>query len=76
MDAILKNQAEKLAHEIADKAATRQGLNGLTRSMLKTALERNRRGGRKSVGGRRAAYRFEVAIAVPQRADTKGPKTF
>jgi putative transposase len=40
MDAILKNQAEKLAHDIAGQATTLEDLNGLMRSMMKTALER------------------------------------
>ena len=40
MDAILKNQAEKLAREMAGQATTLEDLNGLMRSMMKTALER------------------------------------
>jgi transposase-like protein len=40
MDAILKNQAEKLGREMAGQATTLEDLNGLMRSMMKTALER------------------------------------
>jgi transposase-like protein len=40
MDAILKTQAEKLARDMAGQATTLDDLNGLMRSMMKTALER------------------------------------
>jgi putative transposase len=40
MDAILKTQAEKLANDIASQATTLDDLNGLMRSMMKSALER------------------------------------
>ena len=40
MDAILKTRAEQLAQEIAGQATTLEDLNGLMRSMMKTALER------------------------------------
>ena len=40
MDAILKNQAEKLARDIAGQATTLDDLNGFMRSMMKSALER------------------------------------
>jgi putative transposase len=40
MDAILKTQAEKLAREMATQATTLDDLNGLMRTMMKTALER------------------------------------
>jgi len=40
MDTILKTQAEKLAHEMATQATTLDDLNGLMRTMMKTALER------------------------------------
>ena len=40
MDAILKNQAEQLAREMATQATTLDDLNGLMRTMMKTALER------------------------------------
>jgi putative transposase len=40
MDAILKSQAEKLANELATQVATLEDLNGLMRTMMKTALER------------------------------------
>lgn len=40
MDAILKTQAEKLAREMATQATTIDDLNGLMRTMMKTALER------------------------------------
>lgn len=40
MDAILKGQAEKLANELAAQVATLEDLNGLMRTMMKTALER------------------------------------
>jgi putative transposase len=40
MDAILKNQAEQLAHELATQVTTLEDLNGLMRTMMKTALER------------------------------------
>lgn len=40
MDAILKDQAEKLAREMATQATTLDDLNGLMRTMMKSALER------------------------------------
>jgi putative transposase len=40
MDAILKSQAEKLANELATQVGTLEDLNGLMRTMMKTALER------------------------------------
>jgi transposase-like protein len=40
MDTILKTQAEKRAHEMATQATTLDDLNGLMRTMMKTALER------------------------------------
>ncbi|HJZ93545.1 MAG TPA: IS256 family transposase [Gemmataceae bacterium] len=40
MDAILKDRAEQLAQEMAGQATTLDDLNGLMRSMMKTALER------------------------------------
>ena len=40
MDAILKSQAEKLANELAAQVNTLEDLNGLMRTMMKTALER------------------------------------
>jgi transposase-like protein len=40
MDAILRNQAEKLARDMAGQATTLDDLNGLMRSMMKTAIER------------------------------------
>ena len=40
MDAILKEQAEKLANELAAQVTTLEDLNGLMRTMMKTALER------------------------------------
>jgi putative transposase len=40
MDAILKSQAEQLANELAAQLTTLEDLNGLMRTMMKTALER------------------------------------
>ena len=40
MDAALKTQAEKLAREMATQATTVDDLNGLLRTMMKSALER------------------------------------
>ena len=40
MDAILKSQAEQLAREMATQVTTLDDLNGLMRTMMKTALER------------------------------------
>ena len=40
MDANLKLKAEQLAHDIASQAQTLDDLNGLFRSLMKTALER------------------------------------
>jgi putative transposase len=40
MDAILQTQAEKLARDMATQATTLDDLNGLMRTMMKTALER------------------------------------
>lgn len=40
MDAILKGQAEQLANELAAQVTTLEDLNGLMRTMMKTALER------------------------------------
>ena len=39
MDAILKSQAETLANDLATQVTTLEDLNGLTRTMMKTALE-------------------------------------
>ena len=40
MDAILKSQAEQLAREMATQVTTLDDLNGLMRTLMKTALER------------------------------------
>src|ERR1044072_358953 len=40
MDAILKTQAEQLANELAGQVTTLDDLNGLMRTLMKTALER------------------------------------
>jgi putative transposase len=40
MDAILRNQAEQLARQMATQASTLDDLNGFLRSMMKAALER------------------------------------
>jgi putative transposase len=40
MDAILKTQAEQLARDMASQATTLDDLNGLMRSIMKSALER------------------------------------
>jgi putative transposase len=40
MDAILRSQAEQLANELAAQVTTLDDLNGLMRTMMKTALER------------------------------------
>lgn len=40
MDAILKTQAEQLAYELAGQVTTLDDLNGLMRTLMKTALER------------------------------------
>ncbi|MBN9118808.1 MAG: IS256 family transposase [Planctomycetes bacterium] len=40
MDVILKDQAEKFANELAVQVTTLDDLNGLMRTMMKTALER------------------------------------
>ena len=40
MDAILKGQAEQLANALAAQVTTLEDLNGLMRTMMKTALER------------------------------------
>ncbi|HVL10959.1 MAG TPA: hypothetical protein VM529_00235, partial [Gemmata sp.] len=40
MDAILKEQAGQLANELAARVTTLEDLNGLMRTMMKTALER------------------------------------
>jgi transposase-like protein len=40
MDAIIKTQVEKLAHDIADQATTLDDLSGLMRTLMKSALER------------------------------------
>lgn len=40
MDAILKSQAEQLANELATQVTTLDDLNGLMRTLMKTALER------------------------------------
>jgi hypothetical protein len=40
MDAILKTQAEQLSRDMASQATTLDDLNGLMRSIMKSALER------------------------------------
>src|SRR6059058_2345336 len=40
MDASLQRRAEQLATEFASQASTAEDLNGLMRTMMKTALER------------------------------------
>ena len=40
MDVILRDQAEKFASELAAQVTTLDDLNGLMRTMMKTALER------------------------------------
>jgi transposase-like protein len=65
MDAILKTQAAKLAHEMAGQATTLEDLNGLMRSMMKTALERMLNTEMDVHLGRRDA----AAVAEPPTAD-------
>lgn len=72
MDAILKNQAENLAREMAGQATTLEDLNGLMRSMMKTALERMLNTEMDVHLGRRQiaeAVEGTVAIAEPPTTD-------
>jgi transposase-like protein len=75
MDAILKDQAEKLANELATQVTTLDDLNGLMRAMMKTALERMLNTEMDVHLGRRAnpaATDASPAVAEPTAA---GPAT-
>jgi putative transposase len=63
MDAILKNQAEKLAREMATQATTLDDLNDLMRTMMKSALERMLNTEMDVHLGRRAAPATPNALA-------------
>jgi putative transposase len=61
MDAILKSQAEKLANELATPVTTLEDLNGLMRTMMKTALER--------------MLNTEMDVHLQRRGTTEGANT-
>jgi putative transposase len=65
MDAILKNRAEQLAQEMAGQATTLDDLNGLMRSMMKSALERMLHTEMDVHLGRRDVAEGAVAVAGP-----------
>ncbi len=74
MDAILKTQAEQLAHEMAGQATTLEDLNGLMRAMMKTALERMLNTEMDvHLGRRELAEATEVAAAVAEPPATAVP---
>jgi putative transposase len=65
MDAILKTQAEQLAHELATQVTTLDDLNGLMRTLMKTALERMLNTEMDVHLGRRANPAATTAVAEP-----------
>jgi hypothetical protein len=82
MDAILTAKAEQLAGEMATQARTLEDLNGLIRSMMKSALERMLNTeldvhlGRRTVPGsvRQAAHIFSgLPRAVASRGSPRRP---
>jgi len=78
MDAILKHQADKLARDIAGQATTLEDLNGLMRSMMKTALERMLNTEMDIHLGRRQiaeAVEGTVTIAEPPASDEQPEPT-
>jgi len=78
MDAILKHQADKLARDIAGQATTLEDLNGLMRSMMKTALERMLNTEMDVHLGRRQiaeAVEGTVTIAEPPASDEQPEPT-
>src|SRR5262245_31178060 len=72
MDAILKDRAEQLAQEIAGQATTLEDLNGLMRSMMKSALERMLNTEMDVHLGRRPVP--ETAVAAPPVAAEPAPR--
>lgn len=65
MDAILKDRAEQLEQEMAGQATTLDDLNGLMRSMMKSALERMLHTEMDVHLGRRDVAEGAVAVAGP-----------
>jgi putative transposase len=80
MDAILKTQAEKLAREMATQVTTLDDLNGLMRTMMKTALERMLNTemdvhlGRRAELAQPAAVAFDAMAAAAADQATPAPK--
>jgi putative transposase len=85
MDAILKTQAEKLAREMATQVTTLDDLNGLMRTMMKTALERmlntemdvhlGRRAEATATSGSASSAAEPAATAPKNRRNGHSPKT-
>lgn len=77
MDAILKTQAEQLANELATQVTTLDDLNGLMRTLMKTALERMLSTEMDVHLGRRAnpaATDASPAVAEPTAAGPATPR--
>jgi putative transposase len=72
MDAILKSQAEQLANELATQVTTLDDLNGLMRTMMKTALERMLNTEMDVHLGRRGRPTAADAAAAPADLITRG----
>lgn len=75
MDAILKTQAEKLANELATQVTTLEDLNGLMRTLMKTALERMLNTEMDVHLGRRANPESPPGVADPTLPSDASPVT-
>jgi transposase-like protein len=74
MDAKLQTQAQQLAEDLAGQATTLEDLNGLMRSMLKTALERMLNTEMDVHLGRRHQPEADLAVAQASSTDSPVPK--
>src|SRR3982750_1268888 len=73
MDASLQLRAEQLATEFASQAQTAEDLNGLMRTMMKSALERMLNTEMDVHLGRRANPAATTPVADPMAADHTPP---
>src|SRR3954469_20261145 len=75
MDALLKSQADQLAREMATQVTTLDDLNGLMRTMMKTALERMLNTEMDVHLGRRAESAVATDNSTPNAPTPNAPET-